>query len=914
MIALEEGLLAAIIKNDIMSSQSIKNKSSRSARQRTNLENKYASVHEQIRAVKNNRGGALRHNSRSVISKSERKEDSIKVSKEEKKSDNFDANAFTLEHERRFPEYLCYQPFSRNPRQTIDFSRWAEFIDDSTMEKLRKTTKGILCHRSSALRDEQCASIGKFCKNLKFIECTRCPELTDRGIRHIIRGCRSIRQIDFTCCHLISDKALGAIGALGKMLRAISLEGCTRLTDHGIVGLTKNCLNITSINLSGCINVTDRSISSMSQNLSLEVVDISSCGHVTEEAIGELIASFERMERLKLNKLSNVGDNCMRNIFESKLVFGYKRNTGCANLRELQLNGNYSITEVTFTWLASSCENLRILTLSNCVGMGSISAMTRLGQLANLEELNLAHVSTLTDRSLEAFFGGRSRKRLKSLDLSFCELLTDVGIRHVAKSCKNLDRFKLARNIDVTDESLLVLSRHCLLLTDIQFCDMPRMTSTGLAAFLQRCSRIENLNLSGCTNITEEGLTPIIGSPNLRTLCLGGCKKIAKHEYANANGPKLEFLDISKLVSTSEITLSHLTAQFGSSLKSINLSNCINISEGAIAMLLEHCPALREVELSGTRLSPESLSRLAENHRYLDVVYDDLNFRGLRYSLASLDTYAQNVHILWHLKCKTAARRIQRMRRRRILEQEKNKMEARILVEGNRSAILIQKAFRGYVVRKLLTREKKAEYIKSLADEAATLVALIRKRNYIQNHKRAKYHYEIWLQRLAFRAFLLHWKSILRQREIVRDSLIHLSENSPIIRKWRTSNLFIAWVLWIEYLGLLEQGRAREVTAYNFWLSRMTTSLFHDWLKKVKDRKKLRHHMAAIFLNCVAIDHYNSNIGGNNASAAVGYCRKMLLTRVWQGLLEIYRKFILPDHKAWMVSTTFTQNSFIFLL
>ena len=70
--------------------------------------------------------------------------------------------------------------------------------------------------------------------------------------------------------------------------------------------------------------------------------------------------------------------------------------------------------------------------------------------------------------------------------------------------------------------------------------------------------------------------------------------------------------------------------------------------------------------------------------------------------------------------------------------------------------------------------------------------------------------------------------------------------------------------------------------------------------------------MAAIFLNCVAIDHYNSNIGGNNASAAVGYFRKMLLTRTWQGLLEIYTKFILPDHKAWIVSTTFPKYSFDF--
>ena len=50
------------------------------------------------------------------------------------------------------------------------------------------------------------------------------------------------------------------------------------------------------------------------------------------------------------------------------------------------------------------------------------------------------HDSTLSDRSLEVFFGSRSRKKMAALDVSGCELVTNRGLKYITKSCRYLTR------------------------------------------------------------------------------------------------------------------------------------------------------------------------------------------------------------------------------------------------------------------------------------------------------------------------------------------------------------------------------------------------------------------------------------------------------------------------------------------
>ena len=130
---------------------------------------------------------------------------------------------------------------------------------------------------------------------------------------------------------------------------------------------------------------------------------------------------FTKIKSFQANGLPLVGDTAVRNVFESKLLFGYKRNMGCSELEEVapsaprahvrnlprcqlrrdkssttsaspqfECGGSDEVTELSASWLETACNNLMAVSFRSCVNIGTELSMSRLGALPHLTSLDVA--------------------------------------------------------------------------------------------------------------------------------------------------------------------------------------------------------------------------------------------------------------------------------------------------------------------------------------------------------------------------------------------------------------------------------------------------------------------------------------------------------------------------------------------
>lgn len=101
-----------------------------------------------------------------------------------------------------------------------------------------------------------------------------------------------------------------------------------------------------------------------------------------------------------------------------------------------------------------------------------------------------------------------------------CTGITDFGISAVAYGCPGLEMINLAYCKDITDSSLISLSK-CLILNTIEIRGCPLITSLGLAAIAVRCKQLTKLDIKKCSRIDDNGMIPLSHfSQNLRQVSI----------------------------------------------------------------------------------------------------------------------------------------------------------------------------------------------------------------------------------------------------------------------------------------------------------------------------------------------------------------------------------------------------------
>lgn len=102
---------------------------------------------------------------------------------------------------------------------------------------------------------------------------------------------------------------------------------------------------------------------------------------------------------------------------------------------------------------------------------------------------------------------GKVGSQLRYLSVAKCKLVTDAGLKMIARRCYKL-RYLNTRGCDaVTDESIMCLARCCRLRAlDIGGCDV---SDTGLKVLAESCPNLKKLSLRNCDMISDNGLNYI---------------------------------------------------------------------------------------------------------------------------------------------------------------------------------------------------------------------------------------------------------------------------------------------------------------------------------------------------------------------------------------------------------------------
>ncbi len=200
----------------------------------------------------------------------------------------------------------------------------------------------------------------------------------------------------------------------------------------------------------------------------------------------------------------------------------------------------------------------------------------------------------ITDTVLRNLY--QMEKDVKSLNLSSCDAITDLGFVPLGTYWPNLESIWLGGCKKITVVGLRSLALNCRKLRRISFVGYD-VDDAGLRIIAASLVDLQCIDLSGCQMVTDRGLSEIAHCcTKLKSMKLGGCYKLGEsgiwafREVGNCCAD-LEEIDLSDVTYLSDKGLL-LVAKGCVLLKKIHISRCPYVSSTAIAKVFKYASNL----------------------------------------------------------------------------------------------------------------------------------------------------------------------------------------------------------------------------------------------------------------------------------------------------------------------------------
>ncbi|EES06473.1 hypothetical protein BDA96_04G089700 [Sorghum bicolor] len=410
-------------------------------------------------------------------------------------------------------------------------------------------------HPTRGVTDQGLSAVARGSPNLGSLALWDVPLITDAGLAEIAAGCPSLERLDISRCPLITDKGLAAVAQGCPNLVSLTIEACSGVANEGLRAIGRSCVKLQAVNIKNCPLVGDQGISSLVCSATASLAKIRLQGlNITDASLAVIGYYGKAVTDLTLTRLATVGER----------GFWVMANAaGLQNLRCMSVTSCPGVTDLALASIAKFCPSLKQLCLRKC-----------------------GHVS---DAGLKAFT--ESAKVFENLQLEECNRVTLVGILAFLLNCSQKFRaLSLVKCMGIKDigsaPAQLPLCRSLRFLT---IKDCPGFTDASLAVVGMICPQLEQVDLSGLGEVTDNGLLPLIQSSEagLIKVDLSGCKNIT------------------------DVAVSSLVKGHGKSLKKVSLEGCSKITDASLFTMSESCTELAELDLSNCMVSDHGVAILA---------------------------------------------------------------------------------------------------------------------------------------------------------------------------------------------------------------------------------------------------------------------------------------------------------------
>lgn len=382
-------------------------------------------------------------------------------------------------------------------------------------------------------------------------------------------GINSAEQVDLLCQTLRAHSPQADYAA---MIRRVNLSTVAKSVNDYVLDSFTRCHQIERFVISEAENVTDEGVCVVLQaNPNIQSIDVSMISSLTDRVLEELANSCPGVQGIYATHCVGFTDEGVAHIAAK-----------CPALKRAKFGGCRLLSETGLGMLVDGCRYIMELDISCCgagTSMGSISdsmVKSALEKLRNLREIRLGSNEDLTAQAFD-LKPGTTLESLRLVDLTSCPGITDEAIAKLIQLAPRLHNIVLAKCISLTDRSLALIAQlgHSLHYLHIGHCS--QVTDRGIAAIAQNCPRLQYIDVANCNRISNRTLQELSALPRLRRIGLVKCNQID---------------DVGILAFTRRPILEN-------TLERVHLSYCSAISVAAIKKLLDSCPRLTHLSLTG---------------------------------------------------------------------------------------------------------------------------------------------------------------------------------------------------------------------------------------------------------------------------------------------------------------------------
>ncbi|KAH8719211.1 hypothetical protein GQ44DRAFT_688079 [Phaeosphaeriaceae sp. PMI808] len=402
-----------------------------------------------------------------------------------------------------------------------------------------------------------------------------------------------------------------------SLIKRLNLSALGIEVSDGTLGPLSVCKRVERLTLTNCTKLTDLSLVAMLENnRSLLALDVTSLDAITDQTMHALAKNAVRLQGLNITNCKKISDESLEAVAKN-----------CRHLKRLKLNGCSQLTDRSIIAFAMNCRYILEIDLHDCKNLLDESITTLITEGPQLRELRLAHCWKITDHAFLRLPSEASYESLRILDLTDCGELQDSGVQKIVYAAPRLRNLVLAKCRHITDRAVLAITRLGKNLHYIHLGHCSRITDVGVAQLVKLCNRIRYIDLACCTNLTDTSVTQLATLPKLKRIGLVKCSAItdrsilalAKPKQVGAGGPIQ-----------------------ASVLERVHLSYCTNLTLAGIHALLNNCPRLTHLSLTGVQaflredllmFCREAPPEFNEHQRDVFCVFSGLGVSRLRASL-----------------------------------------------------------------------------------------------------------------------------------------------------------------------------------------------------------------------------------------------------------------------------------------